>query len=146
MSRKRKAPSGGFDRAVEASRKRSRLHKPGKGINKNVIPIRSIPRMFETMFLKAVRTDGYFAYRVGRRRPLNLVVATVCSGTDAPLTALSLLQEASRLLIRKEFIMFRHQFSCEIEPFKQAFIRRNHNPPIIFRNVVELGANSAVEA
>jgi hypothetical protein len=108
--------------------------------------MKSIFKMFEAMFLKALRADGGFANQVANGNPLTLIVATVCSGTEAPLTAMGLIQEACRKLFRKEFLVYRHQFSCEIEPFKQAFIRRNHDPPIIFRNVVELGASGATTA
>jgi hypothetical protein len=31
-----------------------------------------------------------------------------------------------------------HQFSCEIEPFKQAYIQRNFKPAVLFRDAVEL--------
>jgi hypothetical protein len=36
-----------------------------------------------------------------------------------------------------------HVFSCEIEPFKQAYIERNFSPPILFRDVCELGGSKA---
>ena len=29
---------------------------------------------------------------------------------------------------------YEHVFSCEIEPFKQAYIERNFQPPILFRD------------
>ena len=32
-----------------------------------------------------------------------------------------------------------HVFSCEIEPFKQGYIERNFAPPILFRDIRELG-------
>jgi len=32
---------------------------------------------------------------------------------------------------------FEHLASAEIEPFKQAYIQRNFNPPVIFRDVRE---------
>jgi hypothetical protein len=105
----------------------------------------SIPEMFEAMLLKTLKDNGMLLQAVDPE-PFSLVVATVCSGTEAPLTALNLIQEAARKLFRKQFLTYHHQFSCEIEPFKQAFIRRNHDPPIIFRNVVELGASGASEA
>jgi site-specific DNA-cytosine methylase len=38
---------------------------------------------------------------------------------------------------------FEHVFSCEIEPFKQAYIERNFSPPILFRDVTELGKKKA---
>ena len=41
---------------------------------------------------------------------------------------------------------FEHVFSCEIEPFKQAYIERNFSPPILFRDVTELGKKKAYTA
>lgn len=40
-------------------------------------------------------------------------------------------------------LLFEHVFSCEIEPFKQAYIERNFAPPILFRDVTELGRSKA---
>lgn len=40
-------------------------------------------------------------------------------------------------------LAFEHVFSCEIEPFKQAYIERNFTPPILFRDVTELGKKRA---
>lgn len=39
-----------------------------------------------------------------------------------------------------------HVFSCEIEPYKQAYIERNFSPPILFRDVCELGNDEATTA
>ena len=39
-----------------------------------------------------------------------------------------------------------HAFSCEIEPFKQAYIERNFSPPILFRDIRELGNEKATTA
>ena len=39
-----------------------------------------------------------------------------------------------------------HLFSCEIEPFKQAYIERNFQPPLLFRDIRELGRKKAVTA
>lgn len=36
-----------------------------------------------------------------------------------------------------------HVFSCEIEPYKQAYIERNFAPPKLFRDVIELGKDKA---
>ncbi len=73
-------------------------------------------------------------------RPLR--VATMCSGTESPLLALGLI---SRSLKEDEHVEFRiqHVFSCEIEPFKQAYIERNFSPPVLFRDVCELGEEYA---
>ncbi|PHH50805.1 hypothetical protein CFIMG_007330RA00001 [Ceratocystis fimbriata CBS 114723] len=66
-------------------------------------------------------------------------VATLCSGTDAPVFALRELQEAAAALGYGNVVSFEHIFSAEIETFKQAFIRRNvkpHGP--VFRDVQEM--------
>ena len=39
-----------------------------------------------------------------------------------------------------------HVFSCEIEPFKQAYIERNFAPPILFRDIRELDEDQATTA
>ncbi|KAK0702627.1 hypothetical protein B0T21DRAFT_416871 [Apiosordaria backusii] len=70
---------------------------------------------------------------------ITLKVATVCSGTDAPIIALDVLQKAVEMHGHQTPFEVIHLFSCEIEGFKQGFIRRNlPNPTIIFRDVVEL--------
>ncbi|SNX86341.1 uncharacterized protein MEPE_05050 [Melanopsichium pennsylvanicum] len=73
-------------------------------------------------------------------RPLR--VATMCSGTESPLLALELMCRAihEKHGVR---IIVDHVFSCEIEPFKQAYIERNFSPPILFRDVTELGGTTA---
>lgn len=67
-----------------------------------------------------------------------LRVATMCSGTESPLLALNLI---SRAVEAKWGIKMGidHVFSCELEPFKQAYIERNFKPPLLFRDVTELG-------
>ncbi|KAA8650448.1 putative SNF2 family helicase [Aspergillus tanneri] len=66
-----------------------------------------------------------------------LRVVTVCSGTESPLLALEMVQENLRKHFGKNF-EFRHLFSAEIVPFKQAYIERNFHPRFIFRDVGEL--------
>ncbi|SPO39060.1 uncharacterized protein PSFLO_04539 [Pseudozyma flocculosa] len=78
--------------------------------------------------------------RALQNRPLR--VATMCSGTESPLLALELMTRA----IKEQHgiqIKVEHVFSCEIEPFKQAYIERNFSPPILFRDVTELGGDRA---
>ena len=75
-----------------------------------------------------------------RGRPLR--VATMCSGTEAPLLALGLVSRALREGHDTK-LEVEHVFSCEIEPFKQAYIERNFRPPILFRDVCELGNDEA---
>ena len=69
-------------------------------------------------------------------------VATMCSGTESPLLALQLIGEAMKDILEVD-LEVDHVFSCEIEPFKQAYIERNFHPPILFRDVTELGGEEA---
>ena len=55
---------------------------------------------------------------------LKLSMATACSGTDAPVVAMIVAKE---MLERKGVSFdFTHTMSCELEPYKQSFIARNH--------------------
>jgi site-specific DNA-cytosine methylase len=74
------------------------------------------------------------------RRPLK--VATMCSGTEAPLLALDLVSRACEAQKGVPFLVS-HVFSSEVEPFKQAYIERNFSPPLLFRDVRELGGSHA---
>ncbi|KAI0317160.1 hypothetical protein OF83DRAFT_1059143 [Amylostereum chailletii] len=71
-----------------------------------------------------------------------LRVATMCSGTESPLLALRMI---TRAMQEKWGVTFEidHVFSCEIVPFKQAYIERNFHPPLLFRDVCELGDDYA---
>ena len=64
-----------------------------------------------------------------------LRIATICSGTEAPIIALKLMQ-----------LPLHHLFSCEIEPVKQAYIYRNFAPDVLFRDVRDLGGKRAPDA
>ena len=64
------------------------------------------------------------------------------SGTESPLLALNLIAKAIKSQ-HGATLAFDHVFSCEIEPFKQAYIERNFTPPILFRDVTELGGRKA---
>src|SRR5258708_36010340 len=73
-------------------------------------------------------------------RPLR--IATMCSGTESPLLALEMIRRS----IEAQYgvnLGVEHVFSCEIEPFKQAYIERNFHPPLLFRDVCELGNDEA---
>ena len=76
-------------------------------------------------------------------RPIR--VATMCSGTESPLLALDMickaLHEQHGVSLNVE-----HVFSCEIEPFKEAYIERNFAPPLLFRDIRELDRDEATTA
>ncbi|KAG8885935.1 hypothetical protein FRB98_001541 [Tulasnella sp. 332] len=80
-----------------------------------------------------------------RMKGKKLRVATMCSGTESPLLAL---MQVSRV-IKRDYgatLEFEHVFSCEIVPWKQAYIERNFSPPLLFRDVTELGNEQATTA
>ena len=87
------------------------------------------------------------------QRPLR--VATMCSGTESPVLALDMLTNSIEDFCHDHFgtdesfdatIHIEHIFSCEIEPFKQAYIQRNFQPPLLFRDIRELGNDEAYTA
>ncbi|KAG0146890.1 hypothetical protein CROQUDRAFT_656689 [Cronartium quercuum f. sp. fusiforme G11] len=104
-------------------------------------PLTEIPDMFHDM----VRNRPEFKETVELMAGRPLRVATMCSGTESPLLALGLISKAVKDLWGLEFCV-QHVFSCEIEPFKQAYIERNFQPPILFRDVCELGQEKATTA
>ena len=106
----------------------------GKIGSSSLPPLHHIPTMFSDLVSRIPQIKGV-AERVRGRK---LRVATMCSGTESPLLALELICQ----FIQEHYdipLVFEHVFSCEIEPFKQAYIERNFKPPILFRDVCELG-------
>ena len=71
-----------------------------------------------------------------------LRVATMCSGTEAPLVALDFIRNALKVVHGID-MEIEHVFSCEIEPFKQAYIEVNFAPKKLFRDIRELAAGFA---
>jgi len=96
-------------------------------------PISSIPAMFDDMVSHAPDLEKVVDRLNGRK----LRVATMCSGTESPLLALRMITRSLFKQTGKK-LEIEHIFSCEIEPFKQAYIERNFAPPILFRDVLEL--------
>lgn len=106
----------------------------------NLPPIHDIPAIFADL-VSHIPDIKPVAERIAGRK---LRVATMCSGTESPLLALELIQKS----ILEQYdvnLEVEHVFSCEIEPFKQAYIERNFRPPILFRDVCELGNEEACE-
>ena len=91
-------------------------------------------------------------------RPLR--VATMCSGTESPVLALDMISKSiedfylkhrreklsGEISTNEHVLQIEHVFSCEIEPFKQAYIERNFSPPLLFRDIRELGKDRACTA
>ncbi|KAF4610679.1 hypothetical protein D9613_006998 [Agrocybe pediades] len=97
-------------------------------------PINDIPAIFDDLVSHIPEIKEVAEQVQGRK----LRVATMCSGTESPLLALELIQK-SILDQHGINVDVEHVFSCEIEPFKQAYIERNFHPPLLFRDVCELG-------
>ncbi|KAF3939398.1 hypothetical protein ABW19_dt0209882 [Dactylella cylindrospora] len=104
-------------------------------------PLTSIDDIFTDIAKRNPALEHVAAHLNGR--PLR--VATMCSGTESPLIALGLITSSMKTLYGAD-LTIEHVFSCEIEPFKQAYIERNFRPPILFRDVCELGNESATTA
>ncbi|ODQ51905.1 hypothetical protein SAICODRAFT_94475 [Saitoella complicata NRRL Y-17804] len=104
-------------------------------------PISSIPAMFQDMVGNIPQIADVAKHLAGRK----LRVATMCSGTESPLLALGLISRAIEKIYGVKFGV-QHVFSCEIEPFKQAYIERNFQPPLLFRDICELGNEKATTA
>lgn len=51
--------------------------------------------------------------------------------------------EACAGLASDQQLRISHAFSCEIVPFKQSYIERNFRPPLLFRDITELGGDKA---
>lgn len=101
-------------------------------------PIYDIPTIFSDIVKRIPKIKDVAVHIAGRK----LRVATMCSGTESPLLALELIQKSLSSEHGVE-IDVEHVFSCEIEPFKQAYIERNFQPPLLFRDVCELGDGEA---
>mmetsp|Transcript_16535 Transcript_16535/g.18851 ORF Transcript_16535/g.18851 Transcript_16535/m.18851 type:complete len:2158 (+) Transcript_16535:163-6636(+) len=73
-------------------------------------------------------------------------IQTACSGTDAPSIALGLIKESfSRMRSKSDkkhdqLFEYEHVMSCEIEPFKQAYIARNFPGVPLFPDITKLSA------
>ena len=118
----------------------------GIGLNRNkthaddmkLAPLSTMPDIFRDIVRRNPELKDVARAFKGRK----FRVATMCSGTESPLLALQLICEAMKDILDAD-LEVDHVFSCEIEPFKQAYIERNFRPPILFRDVTELGGEEA---
>lgn len=104
-------------------------------------PISRLPDIFLDIISRLSEVKTLAEHIEGR----TLRVATMCSGTESPLLALNLISRAMTEMYGTT-INVEHVFSCEIVPFKQAYIERNFQPPLLFRDVCELGDDYAYAA
>ncbi|KAI1845167.1 hypothetical protein JX266_008714 [Neoarthrinium moseri] len=83
--------------------------------------------------------------KVAEKGGFVLNVVTMCSGTEAPIFAMKLIQEVFFAECGLELFKFKHLFSVEIEPFKQTYIRRNTDA-LLFRDVCDFYPKNLTEA
>jgi site-specific DNA-cytosine methylase len=105
-----------------------------KGLNTELPPLSSIEAIFKDITAKALSLG---LRETLKTNPMPLRIATMCSGTESPLLAIEMVQDALRSLGESKLIV-EHLFSAEIVPYKQAYIERNLNPPIIYRDITEI--------
>ncbi|KAK1021151.1 hypothetical protein LTS16_026707, partial [Friedmanniomyces endolithicus] len=105
-----------------------------KGLDLDLPPLSDTFQIFEDMTSKALTLGLREATKHLAGTPLR--IATMCSGTESPLLALLMVQDALKEA-EVDTIAVEHVFSAEIVPFKQAYIERNFAPPIIFRDITE---------
>ena len=129
------------DTPGKSKAKPNEVKRASKGVDPDSLPVLVKPQdMFDDLCTRYPRF-GEFAKALGR--PLR--VATMCSGTESPVLALGMMCKAVRQQTGVNLQMD-HVFSCEIEPFKQAYIERNFQPPLLFRDIRELGNEQATTA
>ncbi|EPS29387.1 hypothetical protein PDE_04336 [Penicillium oxalicum 114-2] len=116
----------------------SRPEKSDRYLALKLPPMHTLEDIFEDIASKAMSLGFADVLKHLNGRPLR--IATVCSGTESPILAMEMLQKA---LGEEEAFRMSHVFSCEIVPFKQAYIERNFKPPILFRDILELGGDVA---
>ncbi|VDC03470.1 unnamed protein product [Peniophora sp. CBMAI 1063] len=106
-------------------------------------PLSSLPSIFADIVARMEKlSDGRLQDVVKHLKGSKLRVATMCSGTESPLLALRMITRAMKEAWGLK-LDIDHVFSCEIEPFKQAYIERNFHPRLLFRDVCELSETHA---
>ncbi|KAF2759990.1 hypothetical protein EJ05DRAFT_475012 [Pseudovirgaria hyperparasitica] len=104
-----------------------------KGLDPTLPPLSKIDDIFIDITDKALTLGLSDVLKFLGGRPLR--VATMCSGTEAPMLALNLISRS--LPMSEEMLNIEHAFSAEFVPFKQAYIYRNFAPDVLFRDIRE---------
>lgn len=153
----KKAKEGSGDESEEPEEEEEESDDGGDRLNKakahaddlKLPPLTTMPAIFEDIVARNSKlkdvADLFKNHPDQSGKARQLRVGTMCSGTESPLLALQLICEAMEAdeAMGGGTLTVEHIFSCEIEPFKQAYIERNFRPPILFRDVTELGGDEA---
>jgi site-specific DNA-cytosine methylase len=123
----------------------------------STLPVEILRRQFVLVWelLTAAEKKGDFAFDYGRDNGgfNGVTVQTACSGTDGPIIALQIFSEIANELKRRHpdakdcgnqwSFDFRHIMSCEITPFKQAYLVRNFKGVQVFADIKDLAKGNA---
>eukprot|EP00501_MAST-03F_sp_TOSAG23-6_P000813 GSMAST32.ASY1.ANO1.843.1 assembled CDS len=122
------------------------------------LPVEVLRRQFVTLWplLSKAQKNGDFVFEYGKSKNLfeGITVQTACSGTDGPVIALQIFKEiATELRKRQETLCgehwkfdYQHVMSCEIVPFKQAYLVRNFEDVKVFADIKEIAKSEAKTA
>ncbi|KAF2739409.1 hypothetical protein EJ04DRAFT_559764 [Polyplosphaeria fusca] len=140
----RSKPRASTTRAAKPTKsaKTEEENEVGVNLNLGLPPISNVEDSFLDM-TKIALGLGLGGAVTRLKRPLT--VATMCSGTDAPLIALDLISRSLESLKGPPLSVI-HRFSAEIEVVKQGFIERNFQPELLFRDVREFIPDEAETA
>lgn len=112
------------------------------GLNDNLAPLSDINEIFDSITTQAMSLGLEEAMEEFVDDEAGIRIVTMCSGTESPIIAMNMVQQALQRQGKSHFKV-RHLGSCEIEPYKQAFIERNFGPPVLFRDVTEFTEHNA---
>ncbi|KEF59657.1 uncharacterized protein A1O9_04503 [Exophiala aquamarina CBS 119918] len=99
-------------------------------------PISDIQEIFLSITQKAMALGLKEAMEEFVEDGAGIRIVTMCSGTESPIIGMNMIQQSIQCQGEEHF-KIRHLGSCEIEPYKQAFIERNFGPPVLLRDVTE---------
>ncbi|KAI0386871.1 hypothetical protein F5Y04DRAFT_288674 [Hypomontagnella monticulosa] len=99
-------------------------------LDRDVEPITNVDAAFQHMLSRA---RGLLSGAGGQ---VHLRVATMCSGTEAPIFAMKMVQDVlERMAPGKKAFVFTHEFACEIVNWKQGYILRNTDGAILYSDM-----------
>lgn len=113
------------------------LNFAGNDLNAYLPPIDNVGDAFKDILQRVLdNKEGSFPdlWRIAASGGFTFNVGTMCSGTEAPIFALKLVQTEVFAITGMELFRFNQEHAVEISPSKQAYIRRNTNATV-FRDV-----------
>ncbi|KAI1611632.1 hypothetical protein EDD36DRAFT_409129 [Exophiala viscosa] len=113
--------------------------KPSRQLDLTQPPISDVDEIFKSIVLKAQELGLKPTDTLGKG--VDLRILTMCSGTEAPIIAMNMIIKAQHFF-GLDALNYRHLGSAEIEPEKQAFIERNFESAVIYRDVTEFTTHS----